>query len=193
MVAVIWHEPHRNARATALPEHVLAYSLPALARLIASLVLRDTGRTVIIDHVLHVPVDGDLARILGPALRPAEIERVLARVPEDAGGRVPVADPGTGTVDVMARRCDTCIYRRAMRRAIGGGRIDALIADALAIDGHVVCHETLPEHQGPNGQLPFAICHGFAAAHPACTALRAAGAFGRIRHIEPAPAAGDER
>lgn len=144
---------------------------------------------MVIDHVLHVPADGELARILGPALRPVEIQHGLEPTPGNTAGRVPVADPSTGTVNVMARRCGTCIYRRQARRAIGGERIDALSAEALAREGHVVCHETLREYQGPDGALPFAICHGFASAHPRCAALRAAGALGRVRHIEPEPAA----
>lgn len=192
VTVILWHERHGTARASVLPESLLSLSRATLAWLIACTVLRDPGREVLVDDIVHLPATDGLSRILGPVPRPADLEHALAHAPEKTGGPVPVADPSTGAVNVMARRCDTCIYRRAMRRAIGGGRIDALIADALARDGHVVCHQTLREYQGPDGALPFAICHGFATAHPACAALRAADAFAGVRYIEPVTAATGE-
>lgn len=84
----------------------------------------------------------------------------------------------------MARRCETCIFRPAMRRLLGRS-VEALIRQARAADGFVVCHETLPAWNNDAPPVPGAICHGYARAHPDTYALRTARALGRLEPVDP--------
>ncbi|MFJ7279392.1 hypothetical protein [Kitasatospora sp. NPDC098663] len=95
-----------------------------------------------------------------------------------------VADPATGEVRVLARLCDTCIYRPGNLMHLAPGRVRQLADQALADDGHIVCHSTLPA-LAPRG-TKGAICRGFANAHGrAILALRIGAAFGRIVEVPP--------
>ncbi|MFJ6380179.1 hypothetical protein ACIQI7_09280 [Kitasatospora sp. NPDC092039] len=95
-----------------------------------------------------------------------------------------VADPATGEVRVVARLCDTCIYRPGNLMHLAPGRVRQLAAEALAADGHIVCHSTLPALAPPGTK--GAICRGFANAHGnAIFALRVGAAFGRIVEVPP--------
>ncbi|WP_371517626.1 hypothetical protein [Kitasatospora sp. NBC_01300] len=99
-----------------------------------------------------------------------------------------VADPATGEVRVLARLCDTCIYRPGNLMNLTPGRVRQLAAEALTANGHIVCHSTLPALAPPGTK--GAICRGFANAHGnAILALRIAAAFGRIVEVPP-PAKG---
>ncbi|MEV7926057.1 hypothetical protein [Kitasatospora sp. NPDC088779] len=101
-----------------------------------------------------------------------------------------VADPDTGEVRVLARLCDTCIYRPGNLMNLAPGRVRQLAAEALDANGHIVCHSTLPALAPPGTK--GAICRGFANAHGnAIFALRIAAAFGRIVEVPPPAKATD--
>ncbi|MET9318785.1 hypothetical protein ABZX75_01085 [Streptomyces sp. NPDC003038] len=70
----------------------------------------------------------------------------------------PVADPETRTVRICADRCPTCIFRRGNLMHLAPGRLTQLVAQAIANEGHIVCHDTLGTGVG-------SICAGYAA-HP---------------------------
>ncbi len=95
-----------------------------------------------------------------------------------------VADPTTGEVRVLADLCTTCIYRPGNLMHLAPGRVRQLAAEALATNGHIVCHSTLPALAPPGTK--GAICRGFANAHGnAIFALRIGAAFGRIVEVPP--------
>jgi hypothetical protein len=183
----IWHRrPDGRARATALTQAASRLPHAALARLIAARVLGDADARVTIDHVVTLPPD---TAVLPAGQAPLEVDEEAL---EDLSEQVPeVADPATGAVRVMARRCDSCIYRRATRRALGTS-VPALITDARARGGFVVCHESLPAWQGDQIRIPASICAGYAAAFPDTFALRVARAIGHVELIDP-PGAPDRR
>ncbi|WP_314250869.1 hypothetical protein [Streptomyces sp. DSM 40907] len=70
----------------------------------------------------------------------------------------PVADPETRTVRICAERCPTCIFRRGNLMHLAPGRLARLTAQAIADEGHIVCHDTLGTGAG-------SICAGYAT-HP---------------------------
>jgi hypothetical protein len=70
-------------------------------------------------------------------------------------GRYDVADPRTGTIRQCATKCDTCVFHPGNRARLAPGRLAALIASALAAEGHIVCHSTI-------GTAAPAICAGYA-------------------------------
>lgn len=70
----------------------------------------------------------------------------------------PVADPEARTVRICADRCPTCIFRPGNLMHLAPGRLARLIAQAIADEGHIVCHDTLGTGAG-------SICAGYAA-HP---------------------------
>jgi hypothetical protein len=180
---VIWHhQPGGRARATALTHAASTLARPVLARLIATRVLGDPDASVTIDHVLTRPPGSP---VLPAGQEPLDTDETA----EEPGEPVPeVADPATGTVRQMSRRCDTCIYRRSMRTVLGTS-VAALIRQARASGGFVICHESTPAWQTGVPVIPAAICHGYATAYPDTFALRAARAFGRIEPVDPVPAA----
>lgn len=69
-----------------------------------------------------------------------------------------IADPMTGEVRVCADLCTTCIFRPGNLMDLGPGRAAGMVRDAVADEGHIVCHKTL-------GTDAPAICAGFAR-HP---------------------------
>ena len=80
---------------------------------------------------------------------------------EDPAACVPVVDEVTGEVRLLSERCSTCIFRPGNAfRATMPERIRSMIADAVADEGHVTYHSTLPD-SAPAGVEP-AICRGFA-------------------------------
>jgi len=184
----IWHEALDGpARASSVTESAARLPHRALARLIARHVLDDPEARVVIDHVVELP-PAALASILPAATPP------LAPNPEDleeaSGQALEVADAATGSVRVMSARCGTCIYRRALREALGAS-VPALIREARESGGFVICHETLPAWQHQNAVLPPAICHGYANQYPDIYALRIARTIGRIEPVDPPPTAPD--
>lgn len=91
-----------------------------------------------------------------------------------------VADPGTGTVRLCARRCATCIFSPGNLMDLQPGRVADMVAQARRAEGHVVCHATL------GTEVP-AICRGFAdGPDQGCSlALRLARALGTLQEISP--------
>lgn len=176
----IWHQiPDGPARATALTETARTLPHPALARLIARRILDDDTASVMVDQVVTLPPD---PAILPAGQVPLDLDEEAL---EHAGEQVPeVADPATGTVRVLSRRCDTCIYRRTMRATLGPS-VPALIREARESGGFVICHESLPAAQTQDSAIPPAICHGYANQFPDTYALRVARAIGRIQPIDP--------
>lgn len=184
-VAIWHHRPDGRARATALTEAASQLPHRALARLIAAGVLGDADAKVTVEHVVTLPPDTTL---LLAGHTPLDLDQETR---EEAGQQAPeVADPATGTVRVMSRRCDTCIYRRSMRELLGES-VSTLIREARVSGGFVICHESLPAWHGDGAGIPPSICHGFATEFPDTFALRAARALGRIQPIDPTSAAHD--
>ncbi|GAA2522005.1 hypothetical protein GCM10010276_86040 [Streptomyces longisporus] len=72
------------------------------------------------------------------------------------GLRHDVADPVTWSVRICAGRCGTCIFRPGNLMRLEEGRVAEMVANAIAQEGHIVCHATL-------GTDAPAICAGFAA------------------------------
>jgi hypothetical protein len=131
-----------------------------------------------IDHVVALPPNA-------PVLTDGQPPLDLDEEEPEAGEPIPqVADPATGTVRVLSRRCASCIYRRAMRATLGAS-VRALIRQARDTGGFVICHESLPVWQGEHPRIPPAICHGYAAQFPDTFALRVARALGYIELIDP--------
>ena len=64
-----------------------------------------------------------------------------------------VVDPDF-TLRVCADLCTTCIYRPGNLMSLDPGRVRQLTQEAIADEGHVVCHSTL-------GTPAPAICAGF--------------------------------
>lgn len=182
-VAIWHHRPDGRARATALTEAASRLPHRALARLIAAGVLGDMDAAVTVEHVVTLPPDTTLL----PAVHtPLDLDQEAL---EEAGEQTPeVADPSTGTVRAMSRRCDTCIFHRSMRELLGES-VSTLIREARESGGFVICHESLPAWHCDDAGIPPAICHGFATEFPDTFALRAARALGRIHLIDPTPAA----
>ena len=104
---------------------------------------------------------------------------------DDTAGCAPVADETTGEVRLLSERCSTCIFRPGNPfRATMPARIRDMIADAVADEGHVTCHATLPG-SAPAGVEP-AICRGFADTYgDRSLALRFGDALGLTREIPP--------
>lgn len=98
------------------------------------------------------------------------------------GLRHDVADPATWSVRVCADRCTTCIFRPGNLMSLEPGRVASMLKEAVADEGHIVCHKTL-------GTKAPAICAGFAT-HPtgrmASLALRLARA-GVLRIVPVQP------
>ena len=59
-----------------------------------------------------------------------------------------------GTLRVCADLCTTCIYRPGNLMSLDPGRVRQMTQEAIASEGHVVCHSTL-------GTPAPAICAGF--------------------------------
>lgn len=180
----IWHQPpHGPARATALTEPASTLPRAVLAHLIARRILQDPDARVVIDHVVTLPPHDAL---LAAGQVPLDLDD---EEPQEAGEPIPeVADPATGTVRVLSRRCASCIYRRATRAALGPS-VPALIREARDTGGFVICHESLPAWPGDGPHRLSAICHGYAAQFPDTFALRLARALGSIETIDPPPGA----
>ncbi|MFH8993222.1 hypothetical protein [Streptomyces sp. NPDC017940] len=98
---------------------------------------------------------------------------------------VPVADETDGEIRLLSERCSTCIFRPGNSlRTTMPERIRSMVADAVAAEGHVTCHATLPGST-PAGVEP-AICRGFADTYGGRSlALRFGDALGLIREVPP--------
>lgn len=59
-----------------------------------------------------------------------------------------------GVVRVMDKLCPTCIFRPGNPMQLNEGRVEDMVAECLATDGTIVCHDTLDKDLQ-------AICRGF--------------------------------
>ncbi|MFC4328258.1 hypothetical protein ACFPC0_10520 [Streptomyces andamanensis] len=82
---------------------------------------------------------------------------------EEEGEVTPVLDMRTGRVRLMAKRCDTCIFRPGNLMLLRPGRLKSMTQACVKEEGHVICHDTLIH---ADAHLPGAICRGFEQ-HPA--------------------------
>lgn len=86
-----------------------------------------------------------------------------------------------GKVYVMPSPCATCIFRPGNLMKLEDGRVDGMVADALANDSVIPCHHTIHGERDQN-----AVCHGYFARHKRdVTGLRAAVTFNMIEYVEP--------
>jgi hypothetical protein len=69
-----------------------------------------------------------------------------------------VYDHPTASVWVCEALCPTCIFHPGNRMDLEPGRVKEMLDEAVAAEGHIVCHSTL-------GTPTPAICAGFAR-HP---------------------------
>ena len=60
-------------------------------------------------------------------------------------------------VHVMARLCDTCIFRPGNVMDLDAGRVDSMVREACAKESTIVCHETVGGNR--------AVCRGFYERH----------------------------
>jgi hypothetical protein len=79
---------------------------------------------------------------------------------EEPDAQLSVGDPVLGKSRLLSRQCDTCIFRPGNKMSLGPGRLRDLVAQAIAKQGFIVCHSTLPHYRYPRAQP--AICRGFA-------------------------------
>ena len=77
----------------------------------------------------------------------------------DNNGLPPVMDPETVRVRLLAEKCSTCIFRPGNLMHLQPGRRDQMSAEAIAEDGWITCHATLPYGQHPDAEP--AVCRGF--------------------------------
>jgi hypothetical protein len=57
-------------------------------------------------------------------------------------GERPVYDEGR--IHLMARQCDTCIFRAGNLMHLEPGRVEAMVAGTREVEGgHIPCHETI--------------------------------------------------
>ena len=91
-----------------------------------------------------------------------------------------VANEEDGTIHVMSERCSTCIFRPGNLMGLREGRRDSMVAEALAIDGCIPCHQTI---HGEREQE--AVCRGFFDRHAEDVfPLRLAKRFNAITYDE---------
>lgn len=79
---------------------------------------------------------------------------------------------------VMPEMCSTCIFRPGNLMRLREGRVEEMVADALAKDAHIICHSTLDR---PRAQQQA--CAGFAARHDTST-LRIGRAISELHRPE---------
>lgn len=66
-----------------------------------------------------------------------------------------------GRVHVLSARCKTCIFRPGNPMRLVEGRVEEMVAEAVADQSAIVCHSTL--YRDGVGE---AVCYGFFRAHP---------------------------
>ncbi len=79
-------------------------------------------------------------------------------------------------VHVMARMCDTCIFRPGNLMRLRPGRVGQMVRAACRNEGQIPCHETAGRDR--------AVCRGFFEKH-ATGPLQIADRLGFIRYREP--------
>ena len=71
-----------------------------------------------------------------------------------------VGDLETMRTRLLARMCDTCVFRPGNLMHLRQGRLGDLVEQARAAESYIVCHSTLPG-MAPEAVQP-AVCRGFA-------------------------------
>jgi hypothetical protein len=79
-------------------------------------------------------------------------------------------------IHVLARMCDTCIFRPGNLMRLRQGRVDGMVKGALKAETAIVCHSTLGHDE--------AVCRGFYNRHQTLP-LKLARALDAISFIEP--------
>lgn len=113
-----------------------------------------------------------------------EIETEVYDPDDDDTDRTPVWTKH-GTIRLMARRCDTCVFRAGNLMHLQPGRVKQMTDAVIRDEGHITCHDTLSYSPG---DLPGAICRGqeqHPQAGPRSMFLRIALAMGRITLLHP--------
>lgn len=96
-------------------------------------------------------------------------------------GRGDIVEPDTGLPRLLARKCDTCVFRPGNLMRLQPGRVDDMVQEAVGNNSWIVCHDT-----APTGQAPSAICRGFWDVHRADSmGCRLAVALGGPVQVEP--------
>ncbi|GAA1592897.1 hypothetical protein [Streptomyces globosus] len=112
--------------------------------------------------------------------------RDIAARPGSAPAPAGVADPATGEIRILARRCTTCVLNPA-RTAIplpDGRRAEFVRGARDDEDGYVVCHKTFGDGVPPGTRE--AMCRGYIDAYGLPPAVRKALDLG-IGHLEEVP------
>ena len=85
-------------------------------------------------------------------------------------------------VHVMSEKCSSCIFRPGNLMNLNEGRVEGMVADCLAEDTVIPCHQTI-HGQDERGE---AVCRGlFDVHHADITPLRIADALGMITFQQP--------
>jgi hypothetical protein len=103
---------------------------------------------------------------------------------EEGGG---VFEPEAGlAVWVQADKCTTCVFHPGNRMHLEPGRVKQMVAESVAQEGHITCHDTLLYSYGT--RLRPAVCRGYFD-HPQgnerSLALRFGRAMGTIHYQQP--------
>ena len=80
-----------------------------------------------------------------------------------------------GKVHVCQKMCKTCIFRAGNLMQLETGRVDGMVADAVANESAIICHSTL-------GGDENAVCRGFFDQHKTLP-LKLAVAVGNIQKV----------
>jgi hypothetical protein len=78
---------------------------------------------------------------------------------EPSGSHLNIGDSERGRSRLLSRQCETCIFRPGNPMDLSPGRLRALVDQAHAEGGFIICHDTLPYHRFPDAKP--AICRGF--------------------------------
>lgn len=70
------------------------------------------------------------------------------------GAGAHIGNPLTGEVRVCDSLCSTCVFRPGNLMNLDPGRVAGMVRDAVADEGHIICHQTL-------GTQEPAMCAGF--------------------------------
>jgi hypothetical protein len=89
---------------------------------------------------------------------------------------------------LLARMCDTCVFRPGNPMHLRRGRLRDLVEQARAAESYIVCHSTLPG-MAPEG-VQLAVCRGFADRYHT-QALQVIERLFGFTEVEPPPKATD--
>ncbi|XVV10911.1 hypothetical protein ACQP2X_39650 [Actinoplanes sp. CA-131856] len=95
-----------------------------------------------------------------------------------------VGDLETMRSRLLARMCDTCVFRPGNLMRLQQGRLRDLVEQARAAESFIVCHSTLPS--GAVEGVKPAICRGFADRY-STQALQVIERLFGFTEVEPPP------